>query len=153
MQDNVSKRTFVLNCKGKVLMVNKPLVMGIINVTPDSFFADSRKTKKMDAILLAEKMLGEGATIIDVGGQSTKPGSNPITSAEEMDRVVPVIEAIAKAFPETYISVDTYYSSVAKAAVNAGALMVNDISGGIFDKDMITTVAQLKVPYICMHTK
>ncbi len=125
--------------------------MGIINATPNSFFADSRKTKISEAVLLAEKMIFEGATIIDIGGQSTKPGSEPIAANEEIDRVVPVIEAIAKAFPDVYISIDTYYAAVAKAAVNAGACMVNDISGGVFDEDMIPTVASLNVPYICMH--
>ena len=151
MQLKENKRRFVINCKGKALILNKPIVMGIINATPNSFFADSRKTKINEAVLLVEKMIGEGATIIDIGGQSTKPGSESINPAEEIDRVVPLIEAIAKAFPETYLSIDTYYAAVAKAAVKAGACMVNDISGGMFDEEMIPTVAKLNVPYICMH--
>ena len=151
MQNIISERTFVLNCKGKGLILKKPIVMGIINATPDSFFANSRSLKINEAVLLAEKMIGDGATIIDIGGQTTKPGSDAITAAEEMDRVVPVIEAIAEAFPDTYISVDTYYATVAEAAVNAGACIVNDISGGMFDDDMLPTVAKLKVPYILMH--
>lgn len=151
MQNIISERTFVLNCKGKGLMFKKPIVMGIINATPDSFFANSRSLKINEAILLAEKMIIEGATIIDIGGQTTKPGSDAISVTEEIDRVVPVIEAIAKTFPETFISVDTYYAAVAEAAVNAGACIVNDISGGMFDENMITTVAKLNVPYILMH--
>ena len=125
--------------------------MGIINATPDSFFAESRKVELSEAVSLAQKMIGEGATIIDIGGQTTKPGCDSITATEEMDRVIPIIKEIAKTFPETYISIDTYYASVAREAVNAGACMVNDISGGLFDEGMIDTVAQLDVPYICMH--
>ena len=153
MQNIISERTFVLNCKGKGLMLKKPIVMGIINTTPDSFFVNSRSLKINEAVLLAEKMISEGATIIDIGGQTTKPGSGAITAAEEIERAVPVIEAVAKAFPEVYISVDTYYAAVAEAAVNAGASLVNDISGGMFDEDMIPTVAKLNVPYILMHIK
>ncbi len=151
MQNIISERTFVLNCKGKGLILKKPIVMGIINATPDSFFVNSRSLKINEAVLLAEKMICEGATIIDIGGQTTKPGSDAITAAEEIERAVPVIEAVAKAFPEVYISVDTYYAAVAEAAVNAGASLVNDISGGMFDEDMIPTVAKLNVPYILMH--
>ena len=142
---------FTLNCKGKVLVINKPIVMGIINATPDSFFQDSRKTSTNTAVEKAAQMISEGATIIDIGGQSTKPGSEPVTAAEEIERVLPIIKEISKAFPETFISIDTYYSSVVKAAVEAGASIVNDISGGMFDKEMIPTVARLGVPYICMH--
>ncbi len=125
--------------------------MGIINATPDSFFVDSRKTGIQEAVLLAEKMIGEGATIIDIGGQTTKPGSESISAAEEIDRVILIVQEIAKSFPETYVSIDTYYASVAKEAVNAGASIVNDISGGVFDEEMIDAVAKLSVPYICMH--
>ncbi len=151
MQNIVNEKTFVLNCKGKVLIINKPLVMGVINATPDSFFVDSRKNDVTEAIKLAERMIGEGATIIDIGGQTTKPGSERITDTEEMDRVLPVIEAITKTFPYTVLSIDTYYATVAKEAVYAGASMVNDISGGTMDENMIATVAQLNVPYILMH--
>lgn len=142
---------FILNCKGKVLVLNKPMVMGIINATPDSFFEDSRKIQVEDAVEKAAQMIKEGATILDIGGQSTKPGSDTVTEDAEMDRVLPVIKAIANAFPDVYISIDTYYAAVAKAAVEAGACIVNDISGGLFDTEMIPTVASLNVPYICMH--
>ncbi len=140
-----------LNCKGKVLAINKPIVMGIINATPDSFFEDSRKTSTYTAIEKAAQMINEGATIIDIGGQSTKPGSNPVSAEEEIERVVPIIKEIYRTFPAVFISIDTYYSSVAVAAAEAGACIVNDISGGLFDKEMIPTVGKLDVPYICMH--
>lgn len=151
MQVNKNNNLFTLNCKGKVLVINKPIVMGIINATPDSFFQDSRKTNTGTAIEKAMQMINEGATIIDIGGQSTKPGSDPITATEEIERVVPIIKEIAKNFQDVFISIDTYYSSVAETAIEAGASIVNDISGGLFDKEMIPTVALLGVPYICMH--
>ncbi len=127
--------------------------MGIINATPDSFFEDSRKATISESIDKAAQMINEGASLIDIGGQSTKPGSDSIAATEEMERILPVISAIAKKFPEIIISVDTYYSTVAKAAVENGASIVNDISGGQFDSLMIETVAKLNVPYICMHIK
>jgi len=144
---------FTLNCKGRLLVVEKPLVMGIINVTPDSFYVGSRSTA-IDTILpLAEKMLADGADIIDIGGQSTRPGSNMIPADEEIKRVIPAIASIARRCPLAFISIDTFYSTVAKAGVDAGASMVNDISAGGIDGDMIKTVASLKVPYILMHMK
>ena len=151
MQSKQKEQMFILNCKGKVLVLNKPIVMGIINATPDSFFEDSRKIEVEDAVEKAAQMIKEGATILDIGGQSTKPGSDTVTEDAEMERVVPVIKAIANAYPDVYISIDTYYAAVAKAAVEAGACIVNDISGGLFDTEMIPTVASLNVPYICMH--
>ncbi len=144
---------FTLNCRGRLLMIDKPLVMGIINVTPDSFFAGSR-AQHNDAILLqASKMMSEGADIIDIGGQSTRPGSERIPADEELRRVLPAIEIINKNFTETIISVDTYQSLVARECVNAGAVIINDISAGNFDTEMLSTVAALQVPYICMHMK
>jgi len=127
--------------------------MGIINATPDSFFKESRTKTVQESIEKASQMILEGASIIDIGGQTTKPGSNQISADEELERVIPIITAVSKAFPETIISVDTFYSSVAKAAVENGASIVNDISGGEFDSQMIATVANLKVPYILMHIK
>jgi dihydropteroate synthase len=139
---------FTLNCKGKLLVVNQPVIMGIINATPDSFYKGNIND---DILLLATKMIAGGAAILDIGGQSTRPGSERITTEEEMKRVLPVIEGIHKNFPDTIISIDTYSSKVAAAAVEAGAAIVNDISAGNMDAAMITTVAALKVPYICMH--
>ena len=144
---------FTLNCKGRLLVVDKPLVMGIINATPDSFFGGSRFTEVDEIVAKVEKMLSEGADLIDIGGQSTRPGSELISPDEEIKRVVPAIEAIIQKFPDTFISIDTFYSKVAIAAVNGGATIVNDISAGSMDKQMIETVVQLKVPYILMHMK
>lgn len=144
---------FTLNCKGRVLVINKPLVMGIINVTPDSFYEGSRQQSGESVLAQATRMINEGADIIDVGGQSTRPGSERISQDEELKRVLPAIEIILKRFPDAIISVDTYQSPIAEACVKAGASVINDISAGSFDKDMIPVVAQLGVPYICMHMK
>lgn len=142
---------FTLNCKGRLLLLDKPVAMGIINATPDSFYSESRYNGT-DAILgIAEKMLNDGATILDIGGQSTRPGSEAISADEELKRVISPIEAITKRFPEAYISVDTYYSKVAKEAVDAGAVIVNDISAGNLDSLMIPVVSSLQVPYVLMH--
>lgn len=144
---------FTLNCKGRLLVLDKPIVMGIINVTPDSFYASSRKQNISDLVTQAEQMINDGATILDIGGQSTRPGSAILSEDEELNRVVPAISAISEKFPQTILSVDTYYAKVADEAVAAGASMVNDISGGTFDKKMISVVAGLGVPYVLMHIK
>ncbi len=142
---------FTLNCKGRLLVVDKPLVMGIINTTPDSFYSGSRQ-QAVDAVLSkAEQMLSNGATILDIGGQSTRPGSEKLSTDEELKRVIAPIEIINKNFPEAFISIDTYYSKVVAQAVEAGASIVNDISAGSIDAAMIETVAALKVPYVLMH--
>jgi dihydropteroate synthase len=123
---------FTLNCKGTLISLEHPVVMGIINATPDSFYGGSRAATLSAALEKANTMIQEGAFILDIGGQSTRPGSVQIGANEEMDRVVPVIEAVKKAFPSILVSVDTYHPTVAMAAVNAGADIVNDISGGRF---------------------
>lgn len=144
---------FTLNCKGRLLLLEKPVVMGIINLTPDSFYSGSRQ-QATDAVLAeAGKMLQEGAMILDLGAQSTRPGSERVSEEEELKRLVPALEALSQQFPEAFISVDTFYASVAKAAVEAGACMVNDISAGNMDPAMISTVASLSVPYVLMHMK
>ena len=144
---------FTLNCKGRLLVVDKPLVMGIINITPDSFFSGSRH-EGTDAILRqAEQMIKEGATILDIGGQSTRPGSKKVMVEEELYRVIAPVEAIHKNFPDTFISIDTYYSKVAMEAVAAGACIINDISAGSLDQQMIEMVVALQVPYVLMHMK
>lgn len=144
---------FSLNCKGKLLVIDKPLVMGIINVTPDSFYEGSRQQACTSVLEQATKMMNDGADIIDVGGQSTRPGSKRISVKEELQRVLPAIETIIKNFPDTIISVDTYQSTVAQEAIKAGATIINDISAGNMDENMIPAVAKLQVPYICMHMK
>jgi dihydropteroate synthase len=144
---------FSLNCKGKMVSLEKPLVMGILNITADSFYSGSR-LQNMDEILRkAEHMINEGTDILDIGGQSTRPGSERISREKEMEKVLPVIEMLKKNYDSVILSVDTYYSIVAKEAVNAGASIVNDISGGAMDKNMLETVAALGVPYVCMHIK
>lgn len=142
---------FTLNCKGKLLVIDEPIVMGIINTTPDSFYSGSRTNVADDILLRAEKMINDGATILDIGGQSTRPNSQLISAEEEIKRVLPAIEAIHKKFPQQIISVDTFYASVAKEAVNAGATIVNDVSAGTMDADLFSTVAALNVPYVLMH--
>jgi dihydropteroate synthase len=127
--------------------------MGILNINDDSFYSGSR-FQSLDALVMkAEQMADEGADIIDVGGQSTRPGSERISAEEEIQRVIPVIELLSKKVNNVLFSIDTYYAAIAKEAVNAGASIVNDISSGDMDKNMIGTVASLGVPYICMHIK
>ena len=127
--------------------------MGILNITPDSFYAGSRAAG-VDAVLeKAERMLREGAAVLDIGGASTRPGAEETLEEEEMRRVIPAIEALAKRFPDAILSIDTYQSRVASAAVEAGAAIVNDVSGGAWDGEMLETVAALGVPYIAMHAK
>lgn len=128
-----------------------PAVMGILNTTPDSFHADSRQATVDVALRTAERMLTEGASLLDIGGASTRPGAAEVPAEEEERRVVPVIKAIADRFPEALLSVDTYRASVARAAVEAGAGLVNDIGAGLLAPDMLPTVAALHVPYIAMH--
>ena len=142
---------FTLNCNGRLLSTERPLVMGIINTTPDSFHDSSRKTTIPEIVKEAESMLIEGADILDIGGQSTRPGSTPLDADEEIKRVIHGITAIHKRFPDAVISVDTWYSKVAREAVAAGASIINDISAGMLDKEMLETVASLNVPYVLMH--
>jgi dihydropteroate synthase len=144
---------FTLNCKGRLLTVDNPLVMGIINITPDSFFEGSRFMENAVILKVAEKMLNEGADILDLGAQSTRPGSERISADEELKRLMPAVEAIHAEFPDALLSIDTYHSKVAKQTIDAGAAIVNDISAGELDNEMMTTVALLNVPYICMHMK
>jgi dihydropteroate synthase len=144
-------RGTTLNCQGRLLDLSRPVVMGILNVTPDSFFDGGRYSGKDAALKQAEKMLAEGAAILDVGGASSRPGAAEVSEKEEIERVIPVIEVIKSHFSEAVISVDTWRAGVAKAAVEAGASLVNDISGGQFDEKMFETVAALGTPYILMH--
>lgn len=144
---------FSINCKGRLVSFEKPIVMGIINATPDSFYSGSRVQERNAIIERAGKMLEDGAVILDVGGQSTRPESHLLSAEEECERVIPAIEAIVGHFPDAIISVDSFYSLVAKQAVVSGASVVNDVSGGTLDKDLIQTVANLEVPYILTHMK
>ena len=142
-----------LNCKGQLIDLTAPKVMGILNVTPDSFF-DGGKYKDESAILnQVETMINDGATFIDVGGYSSRPGADDVSEGEELSRVIPVIELALKHFPETLISVDTFRSEVAKKSIEAGAALINDISAGKLDDRMLSTIGKLGVPYIMMHMK
>lgn len=142
-----------INCKGKLIDLSMPKVMGILNVTPDSFF-DGGKYKDENSILnKVETMLLEGATFIDVGGYSSRPGADDVSEDEELNRVLPIIEIILKHFPNTLISVDTFRSKVARQSIAIGAALINDISAGKLDDDMLATIGQLNVPYIIMHMK
>ncbi|WP_088323791.1 dihydropteroate synthase [Polaribacter tangerinus] len=140
-----------INCKGTLIDVSSPKVMGILNITPDSFF-DGGKYKDEKAILTqAEKMLKEGATFIDVGAYSSRPGAAHISEQEEMRRIIPVVELLIKNFNNIILSIDTFRSSVASKTIEAGAAIINDISGGKMDAKMFETVAHFQVPYILMH--
>lgn len=140
-----------LNLNGRLLTLDEPRVMGILNVTPDSFFDGGQYDSVTSAVAQTGRMLDEGAAIIDVGGMSSRPGAKVITPQEEQERVLPVITAIAGTYPEAHISIDTVYATTARAAVEAGAGMVNDISAGRLDDTMYETVAELGVPYCLMH--
>jgi len=151
----VAKDTFfhkkvTLNAGGKLIDLSQPKVMGIINLTPDSFFAGSRK-QDVEAILAqAGKMLSDGATFLDLGAYSSRPGAADISAQEEMDRLLPAVEAIATAYPDAILSIDTFRAAVAEAAINSGAHIINDISGGELDSEMFAAVAKLQIPYILM---
>ncbi len=142
---------FSINCKGKLLSLQQPTVMGILNLTPDSFYKGYLDETDQNIKSKIHQFVMEGAAIIDVGGQSTRPGSDRLSAEEELARVIPYIKFIAATYPDVFISIDTYSSIVAKEAILAGAHIVNDISAGGMDAEMIAIVAQLKVPYICMH--
>ncbi|QKJ33203.1 dihydropteroate synthase [Mucilaginibacter mali] len=133
--------------------MSTPKVMGIINLTPDSFYAGSRKPAVEEALQQAEKMLNDGATFLDLGAYSSRPGAEDISVQEEADRLLPVVEAIVAKYSNAILSIDTFRSSVAEAAIKAGAHIINDISGGQLDDVMFETVARLQVPYILMHMK
>ena len=142
-----------INIAGEIMDLSSPKVMGIINVTPDSFFDGSRKQTEDEVLRTAEKMLTEGATFLDIGGYSSRPGAADISEEQELGRVLGPIEDILKAFPEAIISIDTFRAKVAEEAIHMGAKMVNDISGGHLDSGMLEAVARLQVPYIAMHMR
>jgi dihydropteroate synthase len=152
-KDTFFQKKVTLNAGGKLIELGSPKVMGIINITPDSFYAGSRRQDMNEALLLAEKMLSDGATFLDIGAYSTRPGADDISVQEETDRLLPVIEMIAGRLPDAVLSVDTFRAQVAETAIKAGAHIINDISGGQLDDDMFATIGRLQVPYILMHMK
>ena len=142
-----------INCKGKLIDLSSPKVMGILNITPDSFYDGG--LYKNDGVILnqVEKMGSEGATFIDVGAYSSRPNADHVSEDEELRRIIPIVELILKEFPETLLSIDTFRSEVAKQCINSGACMINDISAGRLDSHMLQTIADLHVPYIMMHMR
>jgi len=140
-----------INIKGKLMDLSLPKVMAILNVTPDSFYSNSRTKSVDDALTKTEAFLKEGASFIDIGGYSSRPGAIDISATEESDRLIPVVESLVKEFPEVVISVDTFRAKVAEETIHAGAQIINDISAGDLDQHMFETVARLQVPYMIMH--
>ena len=140
-----------INCRGKLIDFSTPLVMGVINVTPDSFFDGGKYNSESGIIERAKMHLEAGAAILDVGAMSTRPKAEMIAESEELERLIPAVKLLRTTFPEAVISVDTFRSSIAQAAIEAGADMINDISGGTMDDAMFTTIAKLQVPYVLMH--
>ena len=140
-----------INCKGTLIDLSSPKVMGILNITPDSFFDGGKYKNDTDILIHVKKMLVDGATFIDVGAYSSKPGAVKISEDQEIKRILPVIDLLIREFPDIIISVDTFRSKVAELSINAGAAIINDISGGNMDENMFKTVAKLQVPYIIMH--
>jgi dihydropteroate synthase len=142
-----------IKCGNKLISLEFPIVMGILNTTPDSFYDGGKFNEELAFIKRFEQMLNEGAMIIDIGGASSRPGAEMITTDEEIARTVPFIKAALKEFPSATISIDTFNATVAKEAIYAGAQIINDISGGSLDNKMFDTLEELKVPYILMHMK
>ena len=142
-----------INCKGELITFDKPKVMGIINITPDSFYEGSRHREMNDILKQVDRMMEQGADFIDIGGYSSRPGADDIPLQEELDRVIPVICNVANKFPRVRISVDTFRSDVAGQALENGAAMINDISAGLLDDAMMDVVSRYQVPYVMMHMK
>ena len=141
-----------INCSGTIVEMN-PQVMGILNVTPDSFFDGGKYKSDVSFLQQTEKMLLQGASMIDIGAASSNPSSQPTSEDVELSRIIPIVEQISKAFPDSILSIDTFRSKVATECVSRGAAIINDISAGHLDQNMFKTVAELKVPYIMMHMR
>jgi dihydropteroate synthase len=144
---------FTLNSRGTLLTIDRPVIMGILNRTPDSFYSGSRVREDEALLEHAGRMIQEGADWLDIGGQSSRPGAELVGADEELRRVLKAIDLVHRNWPEVPVSIDTWHARVAREAVEAGASIVNDISGGHLDPDMLPTIGRLNVPYICMHMK
>jgi len=142
-----------INCKGKLIDLSTPHVMGILNITPDSFYDGGKYKNDHDILNHVEKMLNEGTTFIDVGANSSRPNANEINEEEELNRSLPIVQLILSEFPDVLLSIDTFRSNVAKYCIENGAALINDISAGSMDENMLQTIANLKVPYIMMHMR
>ena len=152
-KDTFLNRKITLNSKGKLIELSQPAIMAILNLTPDSFYSQSRISTIDEALKRTATFIQEGAQFIDIGAYSSRPGAIHISEAEELERLIPIVEAIAKEFPETLISIDTFRAKVAETAILSGAHLINDISAGNLDEAMFETIAKLQVPYIMMHMK
>ena len=150
-KDTFFSKKWSLNCRGKILSLDEPLVMGILNLTPDSFYDGGHISSVEEAIEKASRMMREGAAILDIGAVSTKPGAQDVPAEEEIRRLLPVITELRKQFPATPLSVDTYRAEVARRALDAGADIINDIYGGRFEEDIMNVAAEAHAPYILMH--
>lgn len=144
---------FTINCRGEILNLEHPAVMGILNLTNDSFYSESRLVNTEAVMERASQMLAEGASILDLGAQSTRPGSTHVSAKDELKKLLPAMASLRETFPDVFISIDTYHSAVAGKCLEHGADMINDISGGNLDTNMISTVGAAGAPYICMHMK
>lgn len=149
---NFQQSYFSINCNGKLIDLSTPKIMGILNLTPDSFSDGGKFNNEKSALLQAEKLIKDGADFIDIGAQSTRPNAEFLSAEEEIRRIGTIISLIKKEFPETLISLDTFYAEVVKFGYNEGLDVVNDISGGDFDENLLKTVAETKLPYILMHS-
>jgi dihydropteroate synthase len=142
-----------MNCNGKLIDLSTPKVMGILNITPNSFYDGGKFDEENKIVMQVEKMISDGATFIDIGAYSSKPNAEFVSEAEEISRIIPVLELILKKFPETIISIDTFRSEVARICIENGAAIINDISAGNLDKKMYETIAKYNIPYIMMHMR
>ena len=149
---SIQRNDFSINCNGRLVDLNTPKIMGILNLTPDSFSDGGKFNNEKSALLHAEKLLKDGADFIDIGAQSTRPNAEYLSAEEEIRRIGNMISLIKKEFPEALISIDTFYADVVKFGYNEGMDVVNDISGGYFDENLLPTVAETKLPYILMHS-
>jgi dihydropteroate synthase len=152
-KDNKNATKFVLKCRDKLIGMEHPLVMGILNITPDSFYAASRKENKEAILQQVSQMVAEGVDVIDIGGMSTRPGAEIISVQEEIDRLSGALSSIREYHPDVLISIDTYRAEVVKALTSFQIDMVNDVSGGLLDSEMHATVAEMQLPYILMHSR
>lgn len=142
-----------LNCNGTLISLNRPKIMGILNITPDSFYDGGKYTDQESVLQQVEKMLTDGATFIDIGAYSSRPGADDVDEETELKRILPIVQLVLEKYPEALLSIDTFRAKVAQACIERGAVMVNDISAGLRDKNMFSAIAKMGVPYIMMHMR
>ena len=153
MKSEKNNKNLSLNCKGQLIDLSTPKVMGILNITPDSFYDGGQFKDSKSILVQTEKLISEGATFVDVGAYSSRPGADFVSENEELQRIIPVVELILKHFPKTLISIDSFRANVIRESVNAGAVISNDISAGHLDNQMMKTIGELGIPYIMMHMR